>query len=130
MNVWPILCSDFLEIASDRFRDELDSSIRKPNESILLLFFLMLIARMLSIAPSNNSSPEIRRPLPTNILFTNFALYGGLVSAWRMMSERTVQAAARIRILEATDEFPRKKNLFDRLTIGHLLCSQCERKEL
>jgi hypothetical protein len=77
MNVWPILCSDFLEIASDRFWEELESNIRTEQIDLIAVLshtprsdaFRTTIRRLIA--------GDTRRPLPTNILYTNFARYGG-----------------------------------------------------
>jgi hypothetical protein len=76
VNVWPILCSDFLEL-SDRFPEEMDKAIRDEKIDLIAVLshthrpdtFRNTIERLVAGGQ--------RRPLPINILFTNFAAYGG-----------------------------------------------------
>ena len=77
MNVWPILCSDFLEIASERFREELDRKIRADKIDLIAVLSHTHRADAFHSTIKQLITGDTRRPLPTNILFTNFALYGG-----------------------------------------------------
>lgn len=77
MNVWPILCSDFLEITSERFREELDRKIRANRIDLIAVLSHTHRADAFHSTIKQLIAGDIRRPLPTNIVFTNFAVYGG-----------------------------------------------------
>lgn len=97
IKVWPILCSDFLELVSDRIisHDELDRTICEEDVDLIAV-----LSHTERVDPFRSTMEQLlagslRRPLPTNIVFTNLACYGGSMclsyidrKAWRESPDR------------------------------------------
>ena len=79
INVWAILCSDFLELTSERFitHDELDRIIREQQIDLIAV-----LSHTHRTDAFRNTMVQLlaggqHRPILTNIVFANLAFYGG-----------------------------------------------------
>jgi hypothetical protein len=79
ITVWPLLCSDFLELTSGNFipRDELDRTIHEQNIDLIAVLSHTHRADAFRNTMIQLVAGGQQRPLLTNLVFANLAFYGG-----------------------------------------------------